>query len=535
MMANWLSSLTLLEPVGDAERATTVQDGPTAARSPKGITLGTRLAVSVALTVTLVIMALAIAATRIAERQLSLDLRETARVTAVALADDIELRQDPWNADGLRPVLRDFINAAADLRWIAVFRGEGDNVTPVAGTSLVAAPPSALARQAISADDPIWSDATPHLAVIAAPIHRDDAVVGAVAVAVSLASAEQLQRTTAVIAITAAVAAAAIITFLVHLLARQLVLEPLTGVRQTIGRARGGDLAARSHVVAPEEMREVAEGLNAMLAELDDLHHSLRERVDDATAELRRQHEQLSRSYESVSQLRETAARSQQLAAVGQTVANVAHQIGTPLNLISGHVQLLLHQINEPAMRRRLEIVREQVDRMTSIVRDLLERSRPNADRRAVAVGDVLRTIGDAMRVRLGAAGVTLRLEIAEALPAVDANQAQLELALLNVVTNALDAMKQGGTLTIAATPTSDGVRIFVRDTGAGIPSDVLARVFEPWVTTKPGGQGTGLGLSITRDVVVAAGGAIAVAGTGPGGTTMTIDLPGIPISAQVQ
>src|SRR5215813_2256916 len=99
MMANWLSSLALLDPAGDAARRTTVQDGPSAARSPKGMTLGTRFAVSVALTVTLVIMALAVAATRLAERQLSVDLRETARVTAVALADDIELRQDPWNAD----------------------------------------------------------------------------------------------------------------------------------------------------------------------------------------------------------------------------------------------------------------------------------------------------------------------------------------------------------------------------------------------------------------------------------------------------
>src|SRR5262249_18458999 len=114
-------------------------------------------------------------------------------------------------------------------------------------------------------------------------------------------------------------------------------------------------------------------------------------------------------------------------------------------------------------------------------------------------------------------------------------NQAQLELALLNVVTNALDAMKQGGTLTISAMPTPDGVRITVRDTGTGIPADVLPRVFEPWVTTKRSGQGTGLGLSITRDVGVAAGGAIAVAESGPHGTTITIDLPGLPINSHVQ
>jgi signal transduction histidine kinase len=275
-------------------------------------------------------------------------------------------------------------------------------------------------------------------------------------------------------------------------------------------------------------MREVAEGLNAMLADLDGLHHSLRERVADATAELRVQHEQLARSYESVSQLRETAARAQQLAAVGQTLANVAHQIGTPLNLISGHVQLLRQQLNEPAMRRRLEIVHDQVERMASAVRDLLQRASPDIERRAVSIADVLTTIGEAMRVRVAAAGVLLRLDIAKGLPHVTANEAQLELALLNLVTNALDAMRDGGTLTIAADRTPQGARIEIRDTGSGISAKVLPNIFEPWVTTKASGQGTGLGLSITRDVVQSIGGTISVTTTDASGTTFTIDLPGV-------
>jgi signal transduction histidine kinase len=133
------------------------------------------------------------------------------------------------------------------------------------------------------------------------------------------------------------------------------------------------------------------------------------------------------------------------------------------------------------------------------------------------------------MRVRLAAAGVLLRLDIASGLPHVTANQAQLELALLNLVTNALDAMRDGGTLTIAAERTPQGARILIRDTGSGIPTKVLPNIFDPWVTTKASGQGTGLGLSITRDVVTAAGGTIAVTATGASGTTFTIDLPGAP------
>src|SRR6185295_4471094 len=147
------------------------------------------------------------------------------------------------------------------------------------------------------------------------------------------------------------------------------------------------------------------DGLNAMLAELDDLHRSLSQRVDAATGALRERNEELVRSYESVSRLRETAARAQQLAAVGQTLANVAHQIGTPLNLISGHVQLLQQEITDAAMQRRLQIVGDQAERMASAVRDLLERARPDAERRPVQLGAVLSRIGDAMRLRLAGAG----------------------------------------------------------------------------------------------------------------------------------
>jgi signal transduction histidine kinase len=158
----------------------------------------------------------------------------------------------------------------------------------------------------------------------------------------------------------------------------------------------------------------------------------------------------------------------------------------------------------------------------------LLQRASPDIERRAVSIADVLTTIGEAMRVRVAAAGVLLRLDIATGLPHVTANEAQLELALLNLVTNALDAMRDGGTLTITADRTPQGARIEIRDTGSGISAKVLPNIFEPWVTTKASGQGTGLGLSITRDVVQSIGGTISVTTTDASGTTFTIDLPGV-------
>jgi len=98
-------------------------------------------------------------------------------------------------------------------------------------------------------------------------------------------------------------------------------------------------------------------------------------------------------------------------------------------------------------------------------------------------------------------------------------------MALLNLVTNALDAMPGGGSLTISAAAHEHGIRVEVADTGPGIPPQIIERLFEPWVTTKPTGQGTGLGLAIVRDVVTAHGGSISARNESDG-AVFVIDLP---------
>ena len=103
----------------------------------------------------------------------------------------------------------------------------------------------------------------------------------------------------------------------------------------------------------------------------------------------------------------------------------------------------------------------------------------------------------------------------------------QLELALLNLVTNAIDAMVEGGRLTMSLSrASSDGIRLEVADSGPGVPDGLLPHIFEPWVTTKPFGRGTGLGLAIARGVVGAHGGTIAVSNRAAGGAVFTVDLP---------
>jgi len=425
-------------------------------RAPRRPATGARLAAWVAFSVSIVLASATLAAVILAGRQLDADVRETGRVTAVALADEIELQDPPITRERLLPLLRDFMSAASDLDAIHVFVLTDNTVIPLASTSEVAPSPDELVKRAIAAGEPTWGDNTAARATVAVPVYTGDETTGAVAVTVSLASLGRLRRVVGSGAIGAGLITIALVTLVIYLLARRIILGP----------------------------------------------------------------------YESLLQLREAAARAQQLAAVGQTMANVAHQIGTPLNLVSGHVQLLQQEVSDPGLKRRLTIVEEQVDRVTTAVRELLQRARPPAQPRLVDVAAMIGRVGEATRVRFAMAAVVVVSNASPDLPPIMADETQLELALLNLLANAVDAMPDGGVVTLSAARSSDGVRIEVADTGVGITADMLPRVFEPWVTTKPAGRGTGLGLSIARDVVARAGGTIAVQSTPGNGTTFTIDLP---------
>jgi signal transduction histidine kinase len=295
-------------------------------------------------------------------------------------------------------------------------------------------------------------------------------------------------------------------------------------------RIRSGDLGARAPVLRNDEVGEMATGLNEMLAELERLNVELQDRVREATAELREKNAELRESYERVIGLREALARADQMAAVGNMAASVAHQIGTPLNLISGYVQVIREE-EGPASRvtRRLEIVQEQIAKVTTVVRTMLDHARRPTPKEATDIGQLVQRVCEVVGPKLEAAAVRLELSVAP-VPPVMADRVQMELALLNLVTNGLDAMPRGGVMAITVSKTdTGGVRIQVGDTGTGIAADLLPRVFDPWVTTKEAGRGTGLGLSITRDVVEGHGGTITARSEVGVGSVFAVQLPAAP------
>ena len=230
--------------------------------------------------------------------------------------------------------------------------------------------------------------------------------------------------------------------------------------------------------------------------------------------------------------LQQEAARQERLAALGGMAAVLAHEIRNPLGAIKGLAQFLGEKQSADSTHQEMtQTIAQEATRLERLVNDLLTYARPRPPERqptdlSIVLGEVLRLVLPAAK----AAGVVCRLYIPEAVPHVTADPEQLKQLFGNLVLNAIQAMPNGGKLTLALR-SADGrgvgrraVEVAVEDTGSGIPEADLPRIFEPFYTSRT--KGTGLGLAICKQIVEAHGGLIRVAWTGPEGTTILVTLP---------
>jgi signal transduction histidine kinase len=310
----------------------------------------------------------------------------------------------------------------------------------------------------------------------------------------------------------------------------RLLTRPLASLAGAMEAVQSGsvDPSAVPGLDRGDEIGVVARGLSGMLGRVRRFNEELQRTVDAAVADLARNNRELAEVNSLLVQARRDALAKERLAALGQLSGTIAHELGNPLNALSGNVQLLVRDpATPPAMRAQLEVLEREVRRMTGIIRRFLDSARTlGPEPREV---DLPALVDETLDLSLpaGARGrVAVAREYAPGAERVRTDPVLVRHVLGNLVSNAVDAMPSGGRLQIRAWRADETFSISVGDTGAGISPEDRRRIFEPLYTTKPRGRGTGLGLAISREIASALRGKIEVESEPGKGSTFVLTFP---------
>ena len=227
-------------------------------------------------------------------------------------------------------------------------------------------------------------------------------------------------------------------------------------------------------------------------------------------------------------ELEQRLVQADKLSSIGLLAAGVAHEVNTPLAVISTYAQMLAKQVSDDSQKSLiLDKIAKQTFRASEIVNSLLNFSRTST----TSLGDVNlnRVIQETLSLlehQLQKSGIQVKTDLDPGLRPVRGNAGQLQQVFLNLFLNARDAMSAGGTLEVRTWPEDSGVRAEVADTGHGIAPEHLHRIYDPFFTTKAVRKGTGLGLSVTYGIIQEHGGSIEVSNRPGGGASFRIELP---------
>jgi PAS domain S-box-containing protein len=225
--------------------------------------------------------------------------------------------------------------------------------------------------------------------------------------------------------------------------------------------------------------------------------------------------------------LQEQLRRTERVAELGTLASGMAHEIGTPMNVILGRAEYLMDRVTEESIKRGLQTIITQVERITRVMNQLLSFARRKAPQRIPL--DLRKVIEDGMEMfqeRLARNQIRVEMGMVDPCPLVLADADQMSQVLLNLIMNALHAMPEGGTLRVDLEPDQPMVKLTITDTGHGIPPEVIKKIYDPFFTTKEFGKGTGLGLTVVKGIIDEHQGSIAVESEEGNGTRFTVHLP---------
>jgi signal transduction histidine kinase len=314
------------------------------------------------------------------------------------------------------------------------------------------------------------------------------------------------------------------LALLIWLIVRITIRRPIAELVQTALALGHGNLTQRSGLRRRDEIGQLARAFNQMAERLQGARDQL---VAQGQARL---------------DLERQVQHAEKLAALGRVATEMAHEVGTPLNVISGRTSLIQHGLPpDHPLHRHVETVLRQVERISAILRQLLDYARPRQPAvRRVALAPLVHQIVDLLEPVAKRRAIRLVSDIPAETPLLVADPDQLQQVLINLVTNALDATAAAGEVRLftgePVLPAGPSVRrgsarpptvgLVVEDTGSGIPVAQLERIFEPFFTTKKRLAGTGLGLAIVEDILAAHQAGIEVRSLEGRGTAVRLEWP---------
>jgi len=356
---------------------------------------------------------------------------------------------------------------------------------------------------------------------VMAPINLEGNVVGAIAAkfSVTRAASREARLRGWDIALTAI--SVLVMGSLMGLAVHVVVNRPIRRLVDAMRQVDAGQPGAPVRVDSRDEFGVLARHFNEMLARLEDFNSELQAKVKEATSELERR-------YHEVQRMQRSLSHAERLALAGRIMAEVAHEIGTPLHSVAGHLELLRQDLPTSALsddvRRRLSVIDTQLTRVTQIIAQLLDLTRRTpGEPEAVDVNRLVTEIAEVVRPGIVAAGLRLDATTEHSLPRIAGYPNQLQQVVLNLLTNAVDATPAGGSIAVATSARERHVELAISDTGRGIPAGEQTQIFEPFFSTK---GGSGLGLFISAQIVREHHGRIEVTSQPGQGSTFRVLLP---------
>jgi len=379
------------------------------------------------------------------------------------------------------------------------------------------------------------------------PFENSAGKKGCVSIVSSLRQSELVVEIQDRIAFFLVPASVMVLALLMHFLFARGITNRIHRMSQAMREARSGNLQSRAEAWPEDELGSIARSFNEtmdeigrawaerdrLLEERSQANVLLQEKVREATRELEATNARLRAANEEIYSAQRQLTQVERMAVACQMAATFAHEIGSPLSAVSTHLQLLAEEASgEGGVARRVDLIQEQVNRVTRYVEELLSETRAAFQPRgSLQINEILERLLLFLEQHLSRLRIRIRTDLAPQLPGVLGNANQLHQVFLNLINNACDAMPGGGDLTLSAALEPDDrgrpfVTVRVSDTGIGIPLERQGRIFEPFFTTKEFSGGTGLGLSISARIVRQHGGSISFDSRPGAGTTFTVRLP---------